>query len=203
MSEPEIRNKLNVGCGKDVKTGPGWTNVDSRYNPGAFLWDPEKEPGPVEWHDTFDRVLISHVIEHVHDTLTFMEHIHEVCKPDALVTIRCPHGASDDAWGDQTHVRPIYPNVFLFFSQPCYWRADYGYRGDFRVEQILAIVRDNSLLENYTPDIILNTMRNTIMELVCDLTAVKPIRKQDRELLENPRTFLCPPAEEVDPSEIE
>ena len=31
-------------------------------------------------------------------------------------------------------------NSFAYFAQPTYWRADYGYRGDWAVEDIVLVM---------------------------------------------------------------
>jgi hypothetical protein len=41
-----------------------------------------------------------------------MQELWRVAKPDAILGIRCPHGASDDADEDPTHVRRMFPRSF-------------------------------------------------------------------------------------------
>jgi SAM-dependent methyltransferase len=72
------------------------------------------------------------VIEHLHHTLPLMQELHRVPKPGAKAVIRVPHGASDDAWEDPTHLRGYFQSSSGYFSQQFYWRADYHYRGDGR-----------------------------------------------------------------------
>jgi hypothetical protein len=41
-----------------------------------------------------------------------MQELHRIAKPNGKLVIRCPHGASDDAWEDPTHVRAFFARSF-------------------------------------------------------------------------------------------
>jgi SAM-dependent methyltransferase len=137
-----------------------------------------------------DEFLLSHVLEHVRNALPLMQELHRVAKPNALARIRLPHGASDDAWEDPTHVRSYFPQSFGYFSQPFYWRADYGYRGDWKPERVYMVVSkqvyEGKSVEAISQDIA--TKRNVVLELVVDMRAVKPIREPLKELQVAPGT---------------
>ena len=87
-----------------------------------------------------------------------MQELWRIAKPNAKMVIRVPHGASDDAWEDPTHVRAYFSNSFGYYSQPYYWRADYGYRGDWLHEKLqqrhgtfqLVSQQGNANLSNYS-----------------------------------------------------
>ncbi len=134
-------------------------------------------------NDEVDEFLLSHIIEHIHTPLMLMEELHRIAKPGAKMVIAVPYGSSDDAWEDPTHVRPYFINSFSYFGQPNYWRADYQYRGDWRVTKVM-------LRGVRQPDIppldYVSLLRNTVSEMVGVLEAVKPIRAQDKELRESP-----------------
>ena len=116
--------KFNIGCGRNVLEG--WVNVDRCELPGVDITHDLEDCRygclPVE-PNTVDEFLLSHVIEHVNDSLGLMQELHRIAKPGALATIRTPFGSSDDAWEDPTHVRAYFPNSFGYFSQPFYWRV--------------------------------------------------------------------------------
>lgn len=181
--------RLNVGCGHDVL--PGWINLDVAPLPGVDivfdLDDCRTERVPLE-DDCVDEILMKHVLEHLNDVLGAMEELHRLAKPGARLTIVCPHGASDDAWEDPTHKRALFPRSFGYFSQPYYWRADYGYRGDWQPEKITLRMDRREFEGKSREDIIrtVNRCRNVVLDMVVELRAVKPIRRPRKELQVEP-----------------
>lgn len=168
---------LNVGCGENII--PGAVNLDGNWNPKAD-WHADLEnlqawPGR---DNSFDLIILSHVIEHIHNVLPMMEHLHDWAKPNARIFITCPHGASDDADEDPTHVRRMFPLSFLAFAQSYYHNADYGYRGDWEPERIVCFMEPERVeLSSYEAlfrDMI--QRRNIVVEMYAELRAVKPIR---------------------------
>ena len=105
----------------DVRPGPDIDRV-------ADIQD-EVPGGP------FDEIRMVHVLEHLARPLDAMQNLWDAAAPDATLTVVCPHGGSDSAWEDQTHLRPYYPTSFLAFSQPYYHLADYGYTADWQITQ--------------------------------------------------------------------
>ena len=182
--------RLNVGCGRDVRED--WTNLDSVPLPGVDIYcDIERERIPLD-DDSVDEFLMSHVIEHLTAPLPAMQELWRVAKPDASLTVRCPYGSSDDAFEDPTHVRQYFLNSFGYFSAPFYWRADYGFRGDWQPEEITLVIAPR--LGGLAQDTILhriNTERNTVTEMIAVLRAVKPAREPKRELQVAPRLRLA------------
>jgi hypothetical protein len=180
--------KINVGCGRNVM--PNWINLDSFPLPGVdIVADLEicaTTPLPLA-DDSADELLLSHVLEHIRNALPMMQELHRIAAPDAKMTIRVPFGSSDDAFEDPTHVRQIFVGSFGYFSQPYYWRADYGYRGDWTTETITLEVMPTL---RHLPDAELwdriHRDRNVVGEMVATLRAVKPIRKPLRELQRAP-----------------
>ncbi len=186
--------RLNVGCGRDSL--PGWVNLDCVVLPGVdVLANLDQRPKcPLPFADnTVDEFLLSHVLEHIHNPLPLMEELHRIARPRAVAIIRVPYGATDDAYEDPTHVRQFFLSSFGYFSQPLYWRADYGYRGDWRTRQLTLMV-DRKKHEGMTPQEILsrvNQMRNVVKEMVAELTVVKPIREPRKELQTVPHIKFC------------
>jgi SAM-dependent methyltransferase len=180
--------KVNLGCGRRSRVG--WVNVDRVPLPGvdivAELDDPEKVT--FQWPDnTVDEFALSHVLEHLRYPLPLMAEAWRVAKPGAHMTVACPYGSSDDAWEDPTHVRAIFLNSFGFFGQPYFWRADYGYRGDWTVERLeLDIPAHYRGVPNdeVLRDVML--LRNVVTQITATLRAVKPAREPRRELVTPP-----------------
>jgi len=172
--------RLNVGCGRNIREG--WVNLDTTALPGVDLvCDLENlREKPVDLPDeTVEHFLLSHVIEHIRDSLGLMQELWRLAIPGAVAVIRVPHGGSDDAWEDPTHVRSYFLGSFEYFSQPCYWRADYGYRADWQPEKIHLTV-DKKRCEGLDFMQIFRKIqyeRNLVTEMICELRAVKPMRK--------------------------
>jgi SAM-dependent methyltransferase len=185
--------KLNLGCGKDVRVGDDdeWINIDSGWQEGM---DPDRdlvidldETGlklPIE-DGTVDEIFCSHIVEHLGNVLGLVEELWRVSVDGGVMVVRCPHGGSDDAWEDPTHVRALFPGSFLAWGQPYYWRSDYGYRGDWKIDRVMLFIGPE-WLEESDADVraAIMSMRNVVREMVVGLVCVKPARPADRELLE-------------------
>lgn len=142
-----------------------------------------EEPLPFA-DDTVDEFLLSHILEHLVEPLALFQELHRIAKREARAVVRVPYGGSDDAFEDPTHVRQYFLNSFGYFSQPFYWRADYGYCGDWIAEKITLVV-DKKEHEGMPGEKILtraHTLRNVVKEMVVELVVVKPIREPRREL---------------------
>jgi len=197
MAQADIR--MNVGCGRTIMDG--WLNLDSMALPGVDLVCDLERLGPGAGRAALPladgsvaEFLLSHVLEHIREPLPMMEELWRVARPGAVMTVRCPYGSSDDAWEDPTHVRAIFLQSFGYFSQPYYWRADYGYRGDWQVQAITLWV-DPGLFARLqggaggpTPAMLQSILerRNVVRELAARLVAVKPVREPRRELQDRP-----------------
>lgn len=181
--------KLNLGCGRNPV--PGWVNVDIAATPGvdvvADLDACRTHPLPFA-DNSVSQMRMEHVLEHIRDTLALMQELHRIAEPGALLAIRSPYGSSDDADEDPTHCQHFFMNSFAYFSQPMYWRADYGYRGDWAAEDITLLMRkqDNEGLPIEAVMRKVAQLRNVVVEMVAVLKAVKPIRAADRALLPDP-----------------
>lgn len=177
--------RLNLGCGR--RPLAGWTNVDIVALPGvdlvADLNDCGNTPLPFPG-DVADSLAMSHVLEHIPNSLPLMQELWRVAKPGADLTIRVPHGASDDAFEDPTHVHQYFVGSFGYFGQPYYWRADYGYRGDWQIESLTLSLRSADHPDRSFAAVMarVDTLRNQVLEMTAVLRAVKPARPPDRSL---------------------
>ena len=184
--------KLNIGCGRNAMDG--WVNIDSVDLPGVdivFDLDNCANTRMMLADDSVDEFMLSHVIEHIHNPLPLMQELHRIAKPHAKLTVLCPYGSSDDADEDPTHVRRYFKGSFGYFGQPYYWRADYGYRGDWDIGRILLYLnppwtgtdRDAQLEA-------INHQRNVVREMMCEMYAIKPVRPPLRELQVYPNIVM-------------
>lgn len=176
--------RLNFGCGRGVKPpDEGWVNLDLEPGEGIQLvCDLDTQVIPVP-DDYFDELYGWHVIEHLKNPLHAMQELWRVAKPGAACYLRCPYGSSDDAFEDPTHVRQYFINSFGYFSQPFYWRADYGYRGDWKPELIqLTVSKEIKPMGLDRLREMVHTQRNVVQEMGVKLVAVKPARQPKAEL---------------------
>lgn len=110
----EKKNKLNLGCGNDIRKG--FVNVDCKDFGGNQIIDLDKFPWPLK-ANTFDYVLANHVLEHLTEVVKVMEEIYRICKPNAVIKISSPHYASDSIYTDPTHKKGFSYRYFEFFSK--------------------------------------------------------------------------------------
>jgi SAM-dependent methyltransferase len=194
----EVRRKaeagvrLNLGCGR--RAMPGFVNVDCVPLPGVDLVvdldDPVKVSLP--WaDDSVDEFAMIHVYEHLRWPLPLLQELWRVAKPDATLMICCPYGSSDDADEDPTHVRRIFLNSFLYAGQPAYFRADYGFRGDWDVDHLVLDLGPQYAgvpVAEVMADVA--SIRNVVSQITAVLRAVKPAREPLQELIRPPRVAL-------------
>jgi len=185
--------RLNLGCGRSPLEG--WVNVDLSPLPGidvvADLDRCRTQALPFA-DDSVGEFRMTHVLEHIGDTLALMQELHRIAQPGARLTVRSPYGSSDDAHEDPTHRQRFFMNSFGYFSQPVYWRADYGYRGDWEPSSVTLLV-PRAQNQGLAAEVILQKVqqfRNVVLEIVAVLEAVKPIRPPDRALLSSANVIL-------------
>lgn len=182
--------KLNLGCGRDIR--PGWVNIDSMPLPGVdHVLDLDDAPVLPLPDNSVDRIEGVHVIEHLHRPLPLMQELWRIAAPGAEAVFRTPYGSSDDADEDPTHMRRLFLNSWQYFAQPAYWRADYGYRGDWQPTTIT--LRIGPHLADLAADEVMwavRHQRNVVAEMTVRLTAVKPARPPDRALQQVPDIVL-------------
>ena len=176
--------RLHLGCGRTHLQG--WINIDAVQLPGVDMvadLNACRTQRLSFTDDSVDEFFMSHVIEHIPDTLALMQELHRISKPGAILTARTPYGSSDDAWEDQTHARSFFIQSWGYFSQPFYWRSDPGFRGDWQPEALTLVVDESN--KGLEPGAILKRVfaeRNVVQEMIAVLRCVKPIREPKKEL---------------------
>ena len=172
--------RLHLGCGR--RPLEGWMNLDRAMLPGvdvvADLDDCRRTPLPFA-ANSFREFLGLHVLEHLRDPLAFMQELHRIAQPGARAEFHLPFGSSDDAFEDPTHVRQYFANSFMYFAQPTYYRADYGYLGDWQPETVRLLMPASRYAGKDTAELLeeVRTTRNCVREMRVQLRAVKPARK--------------------------
>ena len=66
---------------------------------------------------TFEEIFMSHVLEHVPDTVRTMEEIYRIASPSAQVIVKVPHYKHSNAFKDPTHVRFFTEETFDYFGK--------------------------------------------------------------------------------------
>lgn len=171
--------KLNVGCGR--MSQEGWTNIDIEDIEGVDIVCDVQENIPLP-DDSAEIVVAAHLIEHLDKPLDFMQELHRVTKPGGRAYFYTPYGSSDDADEDPTHIRRMFLGSWGYFGQPNYWKADYGYRGDWKVETVFLQV-DASRVSGLDSDLatqVVRSERNVVYQMIAKLICVKPIRPPEQ-----------------------
>ncbi len=106
--------KLHLGCGFHIL--PGYINLDKGKIDGVDVThDLNIFPWPFPDNE-FDEILLTHVLEHLPNTLPAMEELWRLCKNGAKVTIRVPFWNSFHAFRDPTHYRTFHNESFDFYD---------------------------------------------------------------------------------------
>ena len=100
IEEDKCKCGLNIGCGKEYLEG--WTNIDIDASVKADLYCDISQGLPYP-DNTFDEVLLSHVLEHMREPLKLLAEIRRVCKPGAKAVIHVPHWSNFTAFGTLYH----------------------------------------------------------------------------------------------------
>jgi len=179
---------VNLGCGRTKVED--WINID-HFDPDAVHVELDQE-----WAIDLRRELEEAVgtdvsvwvgmdlIEHIGHQLNLLQAMWQCSKPGAVALFELPYGSSDDAWEDPTHVRPMFLGSWAYFGQPNYWRADYGYTGDWEVSSIQLMKGpsfDAWLRRGLSDMDIIRHIPNTVERQRVILRAVNPQRPARRD----------------------
>ncbi len=106
---------LDVGCNK--RKTDGAIGIDLLRLEGVdVVADIEKSLFPF-LDSSFDKVICSHILEHVADLMGVMRELHRITRPGGQVLIRVPYFASVGAFRDPTHKRFFTARTFHYFVQ--------------------------------------------------------------------------------------
>jgi len=95
--------KLNFGCGKDIKKGKEWINVDIQKNKNIDKsFDFDKFPYPFKDNE-FDYVFADNVIEHLKNPRKVILEFWRISKPNAIIEVIVPYFKAEGAYNDPTH----------------------------------------------------------------------------------------------------
>ena len=178
--------RLHLGCGRERLDG--WLNIDTASSDATDLICDLDGPGLLEEFgpDCVDESVAIHVLEHLHRPLEFMQALWTITKPGGIARFETPYGTSDDAWEDPTHTRPYFLGSWGYFGQPHHWRANYGYSADWQVRAVELHVNAEQWRQHTDTQVLnfVQSTRNVVSVMRCELEAVKPARPALRELQE-------------------
>jgi SAM-dependent methyltransferase len=116
--------KLDFGCGQ-AKT-PGFIGLDAYSASDVdIVHDFNVFPYPFP-SDTFDEIICKSSLEHVDDFIRTVAELHRISKPDALVTVYCPHFSGPDAYRDPTHKTFFSYCTFDIFTNGGSYKSSYN-----------------------------------------------------------------------------
>jgi SAM-dependent methyltransferase len=137
---------LDVGCGKR-KIEPDAIGIDLFPSDAVDkVWNLDQYPWPLEDRQ-FDRIHMSHIIEHLEDPMRAMAEIYRVAAPRADVFIVTPHFSSHNSYTDPTHRRHLTAQSFEYFTGddfPSFTGSPYR----FEVVKVELTFGGNFLLDN-------------------------------------------------------
>ena len=117
---------VHLGCGNSKRAGSigldilPCPEVDCVCDLAASHWPLRR--------GSVDRLLAFHVVEHIPNLTAFMSKTYASLKPNGILEIEAPHGATLRYLGDPTHCTPITCSTFRYF-EPDY---PYNYYTDAR-----------------------------------------------------------------------
>jgi SAM-dependent methyltransferase len=100
---PVTANKkvADVGCG--MNKVPGAFGIDIfKYENVDQVVDLNSTPWPIA-ENSFDFIVVRHVIEHIDNLTGFMKELHRISRPSAEIYFETPHFSSINSWNDPTH----------------------------------------------------------------------------------------------------
>lgn len=117
---------FDLGCGKNK--APGFRGVDF-YTATDVQHDLFNGDWSFTADDSVDVFYSSHFVEHVPDLNRFMANAWRKLRDGGFFLITTPYGASDRAWQDPTHVRPIFRQTYWYFSKEARDKMNVGHYG--------------------------------------------------------------------------
>ncbi|HSR69025.1 MAG TPA: methyltransferase domain-containing protein [Acidobacteriota bacterium] len=123
------RATLDLGCGRNKL--PGAVGLDRVGLRGVdVVHDLNQPPFPFA-DNSFHKIRLIHVIEHLESILKVMEEVHRLGKPGCRVTIVTPHHTDAISWQDPTHRWHLNGYSFSYFDPD--YRTNYYSPARFRL----------------------------------------------------------------------
>ncbi len=112
-------NRLNIGCGKDIRTG--YINLDLKKLPGVdVVHNLNKIPYPFK-DNYFDEIICYNVLEHMDNFLAVVEELYRISKNGAIIQVEVPFFHSLEAFADPTHKNFFTLDTFDYLTKDHYF----------------------------------------------------------------------------------
>ena len=102
-------NKLNLGCGKDIKDG--YINLDIVDYGGNMIHDINSFPYPFE-ENYFDEIYASHILEHLDNFHNSITELYRILKPNGMLIVYAPFFLNTKYFGEPDHKIPFSIRTF-------------------------------------------------------------------------------------------
>jgi SAM-dependent methyltransferase len=111
-------NKLNFGCGEDIKEG--FDNVDIQVNPKVQKsFDFDKFPYPIK-DNAYDYIWSQNVLEHLNEPDKVLHELWRICKRGGMIRISVPYYNNKGAYSDMQHKHYFSDTTFkIFVDETC------------------------------------------------------------------------------------
>jgi|GEM_PF-1918410 len=118
--------KLDIGCG--LKKRAGFIGIDKHHLPRVdIVSDLEKAKLPFPTNSV-DKVVASHIFEHIRNYAPLVEELWRVMKPGAVLHVKVPNYKSENTHTDPTNARMFTLKSFDFFDKNKQSFKEYGWR---------------------------------------------------------------------------
>ncbi len=138
--------KLNLGCGTDIKEH--YINLDIVPLKGVDIVANLSSPQYPFKSNTFGKILMHHVLEHLPNVLETMEELHRISISGGSIMISVPYWNSYGAVVDPTHKSFFHHKTFDYFdprTKLCQSKGFYTH-ARFKIERIIYI-HESKLLQ--------------------------------------------------------
>ena len=128
--------KLLLGCGDQRRES--WVHLDRHaWEHVDIGWDLDDTPWPLE-DETAERIEAIDVLEHLADTVAFMDECWRLLKPGGRLLVQAVGWQSENLWRDPTHKRGFHPDTLRYFDPDSPWHR-YGKLYTQRTWRVLSV----------------------------------------------------------------
>ena len=114
-SDQSYHSTLHLGCGRRKEDDAFGIDL-VRDSDADLVWNLDKTPWPLP-DNTFSKVIMIDVLEHLQHVIPTMEEVYRVTQAGAEIIIQSPFASSHHLWTDPTHIRGFTSRSFKYFNE--------------------------------------------------------------------------------------